>query len=217
MIAREQRDVRDAVVAQELHRVARRRARRVGDRDHAERLGVADDHGRVTVTVRGREPRVEGVGAQPALFEEPMAPEDETAAVYGSLGAASGQRLEVLDGGQRHAALARAGDDRRANRMLRAQLEGRGELQQPRRRELPTVALANVRAVERRDVHDVQLSGRQRAGLVERDAADLRQPLEPRAALDEHALARRRGQRRRPRPASMTSAHGHEITRSKAG
>ena len=54
-------------------------------------------------------------------------------------------------------------------------------------------------AVHRQHVDDVQPAVRQRPGLVERDAADRRQLLEVRAALDEHALPRRRGQRRHDR------------------
>ena len=48
-------------------------------------------------------------------------------------------------------------------------------------------------------VDDAQLPVRQRAGLVERHAAHRRQLLEVRAALDQHALARRGGQRRHDR------------------
>ena len=65
------------------------------------------------------------------------------------------------------------------------QLERGGERQDSR----------TANAVERRDALDPKLPLGERAGLVERDAPDRGQPLEPRAALDQHALARRRRQR----------------------
>ena len=91
---------------------------------------------------------------------------------------------------QRQRLLARARDDRRADRMLGARLERRRQLQDRSRH-------GAVRATSTSD--DAQLALGQRAGLVEGDAADGRQPLQVRAALDQHALARRRGQRRHDR------------------
>ena len=59
--------------------------------------------------------------------------------------------------------------------------------------------LRSGHAVGRHDVDDPQPAVRQRAGLVERDAAHRRELLEASAAFDQHALARRRRQRRHDR------------------
>ena len=56
-----------------------------------------------------------------------------------------------------------------------------------------------VDAVERHDVDHFWRAARERAGLVERDAADAAGALEVRAAFDQHALARRARQRRHDR------------------
>ena len=53
--------------------------------------------------------------------------------------------------------------------------------------------------VERAHRIERQVAGRHRAGLVERDHANAGQPLEMNAALDEHALPRRAGERRHDR------------------
>ena len=131
-----------------------------------------------------------------ALFEQPMAADDARRAPSdGRLGAASGQRLEVLDRRQRHAASARACDDGRADRMLGARSSDAASCSS----RPPRTAHRRLRRAPSSGTSTTQLSGRQRAGLVERDAAHGRQPLERGAALDQHALARRRGQRRHDR------------------
>ena len=75
----------------------------------------------------------------------------------------------------------------------------------PARSDAPTAARPTRRARQSSprpapfsgdDVDDLRRAARQRAGLVERDAADAAGPLEVRAAFDQHALPRRAGQRR---------------------
>ena len=64
-------------------------------------------------------------------------------------------------------------------------------------------------------IDDVEPPFGQRAGLVEGDAPHRRQALQPRAALDQHALARRRGQRRHDRDRRRDHQRaGQEMTSS---
>ena len=115
-----------------------------------------------------------------------MAAEHDARAADDRLGAEAGQRLERLHGLERNAVRGRARDDGAADRMLRARLERGRQLQESRSGGAP---------FERRHADDVELPFGQRAGLVERDAAHVRQTLEVRAPFDQHALARRGGER----------------------
>ena len=130
--------------------------------------------------------------AQAALLEQPVAADERPAspsdARFGAEArAAPGSRST---GQRRHAARARVRDDRRADRMLRARLE--------RRRQRQHVVGWHARRAAATSTTRSSPAG-QRAGLVERDAAHVGQLLEARAALDQHALARRGRQRRHDR------------------
>ena len=121
-----------------------------------------------------------------ALLEQSMAPDDDGTRGDVALRAEPGQRLHAIGTRQRDSVGRRTFHDRPADRMLGSRFE--------RCREREDVG--GLRAVDRHDVGDAEAAFGQRTGLVERHAADGCEPLEPRAALDEHALARRRGQRR---------------------
>ena len=127
--------------------------------------------------------------AEPALLEQPMIAEQRRGAPStrpsaprpGSAVTRVGRR------GRDAAPLRRSCRIACAIGMLRPLLDRRGQRRRSTRRRAP---------FERDDVDDLRRAARQRAGLVERDAADAAGALEVHAALDEHALARRAGQRR---------------------
>ena len=109
------------------------------------------------------------------------AADPEAPAVHDRLGAAPLHGPEILHRFRLDAAPARVAHDGAGQRMLAAHLDR----QQPRQH----VGLGP--AAERPDFPDVRLAAGDDAGLVQRDGAQARQPLQVGAALDQRTLPRR--------------------------
>ena len=204
-VAGEHDDRLHALLVQQIDRVSRRRADPIGDDDDADgRAAAGHEDGRAAARADRIEPLVHGLGAQLALLEQPVIAENHLHVADRSFGAATGQRRHA--DGRRHANAACGGmlQNRLGNGMLGPLLDRGRERNHFGRRDIPRAD----------DLDDLRRAARQRAGLVERDAPHLARALEVRAALDEHALARRAGERRndrdRCRDDQRTRARNHQ-------
>ena len=188
VVAGQQHDVLDAVPTQHLHRVGGPFADFVAHPDDADRPPSA-----ATMTVLGlgaasalhRPPSISGPD-QPRSANSRWLPTTTARAPTCPCAPSPGSASTRSAGVSISPSAVRTVDDRAPDRMLGSRLE-RG-----RERE----DLGGLRAVERHDLADAETALGQRPGLVERHTPHRREPLEPRAALDEHALARSRGQSR---------------------
>ena len=168
MIAGEQRDVRDAVLAQHPDGVARGLARAIRHADDPDRRLGADDRPssgrrrpRVAASMRGVDVR----GARAPLLEQPVVADHDAGAVHERFGAEAGQRLELLDGRQRRGPCSRA----RATMAAPIGCSERASSDAAScRMRSGTAPFSDV------TLDDAEIPLRQRAGLVERDTAHAR-------------------------------------------
>ena len=124
MIAGQERDVPDTLLAQQLHCVTRGLADAVGDTDHPERLeGRADDDHRIAVARQRRHPAVKLGRTDVALGEESRAAEEDAGRAHDRFRAESRERFERVDRLERNALRCRARDDRATDRMLRPRFD----------------------------------------------------------------------------------------------
>ena len=171
-----------------VDRVAAGFARPIGDGDDADRLAVAaprapaSDRARSSSSSR----RCRSPASTGPLLEQPMVAEHDVRTVHRP--SRRGPAAHDTSCAGRATTPAACG--------VLEQSPARSDARSAAR---PTAASATIAAggdaVERHHVDDFRRTARQRAGLVERDAADAAGPLEVRAALDQHALPRRAGQR----------------------
>ena len=191
LIAGQHHDVGDAAGSQGLDRRRRRLARGVGHGQHADGAAPVRHHddGVAVVLHRGQVPLLHGRTHAP-LFEQAVVPGQRRRAVDQPLGAQPRQRLVLLP---------RRRDDALPRSPPEDGLRDRDGSTAPRAPPRRAALRARVEPLMRLDARHLGRAARQRARLVERHARDARQRLEVPAALDEHALARRAGQRRHDR------------------
>ncbi len=194
-VAGQQRDGRDAERAKIGQHLCRFWAERVARAQHAEHHAVARHHqrrahdqqrglpGRVELFERGQCFRRK---RDALFFDQPPRADDECDSVRGRGHAGAGVRLERLD--RRHLQTARAGlaHEEPRERVFAPLFGGRGGREQ--------LLAANI--TQRNHVAEFELAFGQRAGFVERETGDRREPFERRPTLDEYARARESAERR---------------------
>ncbi len=207
VVARQHEDAQ-TVRVQQADRFGRRSADGIGHAQQPRQTAIdGDEQHRLPFAPQFFGPHRHGLDGHAALGQEACVAQHNRTSLDAARHALTRERLEILTAGQFHAALDRAANHGRRQRMLAAALQARGQSQQ----------FGFAETGRRLDDDESRLALRQRAGLVHDQRVGPVQHLQRLGVADEHArLGAAAGadhDRHRRRQAQRTGTgddqHGH--------